>query len=514
MIENQKREAIRALHHQNKSKKEIARLLELDPKTVRRILAEKSDSQSLRSDKVLIDPQLLVEIYQRCEGYVQRVYEVLREEHHLQIGYSTLTRMIRDAGIAEPLDRRCDQVPDVPGAEMQHDTTLYRLLIGGKLMSVICSGLYLRYSKMRYIKFYRSFNRFRMQCFLYEALCYWGYVARSCVIDNTNLAVYYGTGSEAVFNPEMLAFAKPYGFQWLAHEIMHANRKAGTERNFWTVETNFLPGRSFESMEDLNGQGFQWATDRYARRPLSKTRLIPIELFEQEKPHLILLPPCLQAPYQDHERDIDQYGHIAFEANYYWVPKTLKKSLTVLEFPGKIQILENHTPLAEYPLPASHVRNEKFRPEGVSARSYEPSNRKKSCQEEEKRLRALGSAVSDYLEFIRSRESGVRQKPRFIRDLYNLSQELATPLFLETIERAKSYRVTQIETLVRISTQLMKKDLSAWPEITIDPEYLKRDAYQAGRFSEESPLDPGLNLPDEKKDNPQDPEDTESSPGN
>jgi hypothetical protein len=48
-----------------------------------------------------------------------------------------------------------------------------------------------------------------------------------------------------VIVPEMEAFAKQYGFVFRCHEIKHCNRKAGEERSFWTVETNFLPGRTF-----------------------------------------------------------------------------------------------------------------------------------------------------------------------------------------------------------------------------------------------------------------------------
>ena len=55
-------------------------------------------------------------------------------------------------------------------------------------MTIVASVLYLRYSKRRYLKVYRTFNRFAMKCFLHEALMYWGYAAGQCIIDNTNLA--------------------------------------------------------------------------------------------------------------------------------------------------------------------------------------------------------------------------------------------------------------------------------------------------------------------------------------
>ena len=94
---------------------------------------------------------------------------------------------------------------------------------------------------MRYVKFFFVFNRFVLKCFFYEALKFFGYAAKICIIDNTSLVVDYGTGERAVFSPEMLQFAKQYGFQWKAHRIRLANRKAGKERNFLTLQTNFFP---------------------------------------------------------------------------------------------------------------------------------------------------------------------------------------------------------------------------------------------------------------------------------
>jgi hypothetical protein len=84
---------------------------------------------------------------------------------------------------------------------------VYQVPLGGARTRIIASLLYLRYSKRRYLKFYRAFNRFAMKCFLHEALMHWGYSARQCIIDNTNLARLRGSGSRAVIVPEMASFA-------------------------------------------------------------------------------------------------------------------------------------------------------------------------------------------------------------------------------------------------------------------------------------------------------------------
>ena len=47
--------------------------------------------------------------------------------------YPTLTRKLRALGIGTPRRERCARVPDEPGAEMQHDTTVYQIALGGQL---------------------------------------------------------------------------------------------------------------------------------------------------------------------------------------------------------------------------------------------------------------------------------------------------------------------------------------------------------------------------------------------
>ncbi len=459
-IPEERRKTVRMLFDEGKSKKEIARLLNMSVKTVRKIISGE-DVRPERRCSLEVDVNLLAEIYSQCDGFASRMQEVLKEKHGIEMKYSTLTRHLRTHGIGQKVNKRVHHFGDIPGAEMQHDTTVYSLEIGGRRRKTVCSGMYLRFCKMRYIKFYFSFNRFRMKCFFHEALTHWKYAAEKCVIDNTNLAVLHGTGSEAEFTPEMVRFARPYGFTWIAHEKGHANRKAGVERVFRTVETNFLPGRTFESMEDLNAQAFEWATERYANRPLSKTKLVPAMLFEQEKPELLKLSPYIEPPSQPHERKIGQYGYVAFDGNYYWVPGKSIGKVPVIEYPGKLRIYPEDEKHIEYPLPAEDTKNAKLAPEGVNTNPYKPRNLKQNSREEEKRLRASGEECSKYVDFINSGESGVRYRFKFIRELYGLMTNMAPSLWNATIERALKYRVTDLEAIARISRQLMGGKKSA-----------------------------------------------------
>ncbi len=390
MIDPDKRNAIFQLHTEGMSLREISRRLHISRKTVRKIIQQQGEMpDTVRKDKREIDAELLRRLYDECRGWAERVHERLQEEEDIQIGYSTLTRMLRDLGLGNSRPARCDRVPDEPGAEMQHDTSDYRVPLAGQRTKVIASLLYLRYAKRRYLKFYRVFNRFAMKCFLHEALMYWKHSAGRCIIDNTNLARLRGTGKQAVIAPEMAAFSKRYGFRFVCHEIRHSDRKAGNERSFWTVETNFLPGRSFESLEDLNAQAFQWATVRLEHRPVKKTGLIPVKAFEFERAFLTELPQHLPAPYQVHQRGTDQYGYVHFNANFYWVPGTQREDVKVLQYADQLKIFLRRNCVADYPLPPDGVKNERFSPPGEPKPRHQPKNRRRESGEEDKRLRAM-----------------------------------------------------------------------------------------------------------------------------
>ena len=491
MIAPDKRKAIYLLHQGGMTDQEISRRLGVSRNTVHVIIEQQGIMPLIQRKKQEIDEELLRRLYTACDGYAQRVHEKLTEEEGVEVTYPTLTRMLRDMGLSKPQKARCDRVPDEPGAEMQHDTTVYWITLAGKRVKLIASIIYLRYSKRRYLKFYRAFNRFKMKCFLHEALMFWGYAARECIIDNTNLARLIGTGADAVIVPEMVAFAKQYGTRFVCHAINHPNRKAGNERSFWTTVTNFFPGRTFEGLEDLNRQAFEWATVRIENRPQAKTGLITAKAFEHERDYLVKLPAHLPAPYRIHARGTDQYGYIAFAGNYYWVPGTKRDEIKVLEYSDQLKLYKAGECLADYSLPADGVKNERFSPEGLPEPRHKPNNRKKPTQQEEKRLRAMAESVDAYLDFA-LKPKGI-QRHGFIRKLFALSRKTTPALFITSIERAHKYKITDIATVERIVVLNMTAGASTLPFAEIDEDFRQRDTYREGRLTDS----PDLSIYDE-----------------
>jgi hypothetical protein len=71
-----------------------------------------------------------------------RLQELLSDEHHLEVAYSTLTRLVRHAGLRAP-KRRAGAYHVEPGQEMQHDTSPHRVTLGGKWVTAQCAALVL-----------------------------------------------------------------------------------------------------------------------------------------------------------------------------------------------------------------------------------------------------------------------------------------------------------------------------------------------------------------------------------
>jgi len=487
MIDPDTRRAIYQLHLSGMSAREISRRLRVSRDAVAAIIRQQGVMpQTVRKDKTQIDPELLRRLYRDCDGWIQRVHEKLVEEEEIEVSYPTLTRLLRELGISKTKKVRCDRVPDEPGAEMQHDTTVYQLKLAGRRTKVIASSLYLRYCKRKYVRFYRVFNRFAMKCFLHEALMFWAYAAWLCIIDNTNLARLRGTGKTAVIVPEMEEFSRRYGFRFVCHAIGHANRKAGEERAFWTLETNFLPGRTFDSLEDLNAQARKWATERMEHRPVGKTGLIPAKAFEHEHHFLTELSPHLPPPYRGRQRGTDQYGYVAFNGNYYWVPGSKRDDVKVFEYADHLKIFLHHRLLAEYPLAADGVKNERFSPEGQPKPRYMPRHRKNGSEQEEKRLRTMGQEVASYVDYV-NRTLGT-QRYRFLRALFALSRQVTQSVFIQAVQRALTYRVVELEAVKRIAWFCMNQGDGYVVDVDVDEDYRRRPSYQEGCLTDEPDL--------------------------
>ncbi len=342
MLEKPKRQLIHDLHQSGQSLRQIGKLLDISKNTVRKVLAEGPDIivNTKNKDDELVP--LVRNVFKHCYGNVVRVQEMLKELYNIDVGYSTLTRIVRRDDIRNP-SKRSGTYTYEPGMEMQHDTSPHKTIVNHKKETLQCASLVFANSRKLYIQYYKRFTRFEAKSFLKKALIFFKGSCRQCIIDNTSVILASGSGSDAVMAPEMKEFARIFGFEFKAHAIGHADRKALVERNFHYVENNFLAGREFSSLQDLNKEALKWCQDVANNKKKRSLGITPMAAGRLERPMLIPLSELLPPVYEHCKRSVDVQGYVSLETNRYSVPeKLIGKDVDVYKYEDQVEVYYNH----------------------------------------------------------------------------------------------------------------------------------------------------------------------------
>jgi len=110
----------------------------------------------------------------------------------------------------------------------------------------------------------------------------------------------------------------------------------------------------------------------------------------------------------------------------------------------------------------------------------------KPTDEEQKKLKAVSEDVAAYLNFVLE-QKGI-QKHRFIRGMHSLYQKVALPVFVKAIQRARKYRIIDLQTLERIALLQMQEGEYALPLVDLPGELQNRESYREGCYTDDGDL--------------------------
>jgi len=447
MIPSHTREMVHALLDQGVALREVSRLLRLSRNTVRRI--RRTPAPSRPSEAPACDADTLEALraaFTRCAGNVVRVHEALGAEHHIEVPYSTLTRWVREAGLRAPR-RRAGEYHFAPGEEMQHDTSPHRVRVAGTWRTLQCAALVLAFCRRLFIAYYPRFTRFEAKAFLADALAFHDGACTRCVIDNSSIIVAAGTGPDATIAPEMVAFARAYGFTFTAHALGHAARSARVERPFYYVERNFLAGRTFDDLDDLNTQALAWCVAVANRKPKRSLGRSPEAAYLLEKPELGPLPPCPPPVYECFERIVDVVGYASLDTNRYSVPEHLVGArVTVYKHPTEVRLFHRGQCVASHPRLLGEREARSTLP-GHHTTPQRHVRRREACTEE-LALRGRDERLDRYLAALKSRSRGRGQ--RALRRLLELQRTYPAEPFLAALEQALHYGLFDLARLEQL----------------------------------------------------------------
>jgi transposase len=158
--------------------------------------------------------------------------------------------------------------------------------------------------------------------------------------------------SRSQWNEGFLDFCRHYGFAPKTHRPYRPRTKGKVERMVDYVKDNFLAGRTFDSLDDLNTQGRHWLEHTANARLHSTTERVPRELFT-EKEQAALTAYATVPPYrvsQPVTRIVSWESLVHYQGSRYSVPPAhAGKTVQVITAAGMITIRCSDLIIAEHP---------------------------------------------------------------------------------------------------------------------------------------------------------------------
>jgi transposase len=454
MLDQGLRTAILSLQAKGHGIRQIARALQISRGTVRTVLHAGTPTvpRIERAQKAAPYRDQILEWVDRCRGNLVRVHEELVAQG-VAISYPALTAFCRRQGIGHTPPAPVGHYDFQPAQEMQHDTSPHRAVLHGVEQRIETASLVLCYSRMLFFQAYPVFTRFYCKVFLTDALEYVGGSATTCMIDNTHVVVAAGTGARMVPAPEMAAFAERFGFVFRAHEKGDANRSARVERPFHFIEHNFLAGRTFADVPDLNAQARTFC-DKVNAAPKRHLHASPRELFAAERAHLHPLPLFIPEVYALHHRLVDVEGYVNVHGHRYSVPYLLiGRQLEIRETKDRIDIYHGPRLVASHQKALgrtfTRVTVPEHRPPRGARLNTQPSP-------EEQTLAQADPPVPAYAAALKQRTAG--RGTLALRRLLALYREYPRPAFLQAVTLAVHYGLFDLDRLERLTLRVIAKE--------------------------------------------------------
>ena len=451
-----KRNQIIRMWYGKASRRRIAKTIGVSRKSVDRVIDEHEHARTgtlpsgKRQPKSVLDP-----FQDRITALVARYPNITAVRLHQELStlgfqgaYSTVRDYLRQ--LRPPDTKPVRRFETGPGIQAQMDYSPYDIDFTAEGRRRVYAFSYiLAYSRRQFVRFVESQDFATTVREHIRAFTHLGGLAAHCLYDNMKVVVTDRDGEQPIYNTRFLAFATYYGFQPVACRPFRPETKGKIERQFWHLETNLLNARSFTGLDHLNEVTAWWLANVSDIRQHRTTGKTPLELHQQELPHLVPLP---EKPYDTAEvlyRSVNSEGYISYRQNFYSVPwqrigQLLPVRITeneLIVYGPEITEIARHELLA--PTETGQKRTNKNHLPGPDLRRKQELLRQ--------RFEELGSQSAVFFDqLVRTRRYGKDEAQRILGLLATYRQE---DLRL-ALERASRYRAFSLSAVERILAAL------------------------------------------------------------
>jgi len=311
---------IKSLAAAGVSGREIARRTGHARDTIRKVLkGEHKMRVERRKQGSMLDP-FKDHVRERFERYQLSAVRLLDEIRPM--GYRgsiiTLRRYLKDLrGPTERKKRVTVRFETLPGRQSQADwTDCGRFDIGERRrLAVHAFVIVLGWSRYMFVRFTTSMKLADLIACHQAAFAYFGGWTNEILFDNMK-QIRIGPGQ---LNEGFMDFANHHGFAVKTHRPYRPRTKGKVERPNDYIKDNFLAGRTFESIDDLNVQVMHWLDHTANVRVHGTTGEVPKERLARE----CLIPLASQPVYRFHQavpRIVSNEATVHYQGSRYSVP--------------------------------------------------------------------------------------------------------------------------------------------------------------------------------------------------
>ncbi|HHW49817.1 MAG TPA: IS21 family transposase [Clostridiaceae bacterium] len=173
-------------------------------------------------------------------------------------------------------------------------------------------------SRCKYIEFAKRCDIYSLLRCMVNAFEYYGGVPEVVLTDRMKTVMNGSEAGKPIWNSRFEDFAADMGFVPKVCRVKRPQTKGKVERLVDYVKNNFLPGRQFKDLHDLNSQALEWC-----RKADSKihgtTGEIPLEALNKE-PLLPLPDKTVRDKYRWETRIVTRDGLVSYDGAKYGIP--------------------------------------------------------------------------------------------------------------------------------------------------------------------------------------------------